>query len=116
MQRRLVCAGGAGLVLGLLPGRVRALESPAAPAIAATVGIDNFTFAPPLLTVVRGVKVTWTNHDDIPHTIVAPHPEHPIRSAVLDTDDSFSWVFAVAGRYAYFCSLHPHMQGVVVVT
>jgi plastocyanin len=34
---------------------------------------------------------------------------------VLDSDDRFSFTFAKAGEYAYFCSLHPHMTGKVVV-
>jgi plastocyanin len=77
-----------------------------------TVTIDNFTFAPAALTVKVGSTVTWKNHDDIPHTIVSAGK---FRSKALDTDDSYSFTFTVAGDYSYFCSLHPHMTGTIKV-
>jgi plastocyanin len=78
----------------------------------ANVTIDNFTFAPAQLTVKVGTTVTWTNHDDIPHTIVSAGK---FRSKTLDTDNSFSFTFTAAGDYTYFCSLHPHMTGMIKV-
>ena len=74
--------------------------------------IDNFTFAPAQLTVKVGTTVTWNNHDDIPHTVVSAGK---FRSKALDTDDSFSFTFTAAGDYKYFCSLHPHMTGMIKV-
>jgi plastocyanin len=76
------------------------------------VTIDNFTFAPAELTVKVGTTVTWTNHDDIPHTVVSAGK---FRSKTLDTDNSFSFTFTAAGDYKYFCSLHPHMTGMIKV-
>jgi plastocyanin len=76
------------------------------------VSIDNFTFAPNELKVKVGDTITWTNHDDIPHTVVSAGK---FRSKTLDTDDSFSFTFAAAGDYKYFCSLHPHMTGMIKV-
>jgi plastocyanin len=76
------------------------------------VTIDNFTFAPAELTVKVGTTVTWTNHDDIPHTVVSAGK---FRSKTMDTDDSFSFTFTAAGDYKYFCSLHPHMTGMIKV-
>ncbi len=80
-----------------------------------TVTIENFTFKPAEITVPVGAKVTWTNHDDIPHTVTDAADQRAFKSAPLDTGDQFSHVFAAAGTYRYFCSLHPHMQGTVVV-
>src|ERR1700719_2083019 len=68
------------------------------------ITIDNFTFTPAELTVKVGTTVTWTNSDDIPHTIVSAGK---FRSKALDTDNSFSFTFTAAGDYKYFCSLHP---------
>ena len=76
------------------------------------VTIDNFTFAPAELTVKVGTTVTWTNHDDIPHTVVSAGK---FRSKAMDTDNSFSFTFTDAGEYKYFCSLHPHMTGTIKV-
>ena len=85
-----------------------------APARAAdtAVKISNFTFNPPQITVKAGTTVTWTNEDDIPHTIVSPPA---IRSKALDSEDKFSFTFTTPGSYKYFCGLHPHMTGTIVV-
>jgi plastocyanin len=77
------------------------------------VTIDNFTFTAPELTVAVGTTVKWVNHDDIPHTVV--EKKTTFRSKALDTDDSFSYTFASAGTFDYFCGLHPHMVGKIIV-
>lgn len=77
------------------------------------VKIDNFTFNPPRLTVKAGTTVTWTNGDDIPHTVASS--AKLFKSKTLDTDDKYSFTFTTPGVYEYFCSLHPHMTGAIVV-
>ena len=84
----------------------------AAPAPAA-VQIGNFTFKSPVVTVKPGTMVTWTNGDDIPHTVVSR--DGLFKSKVLDTGDHFSFTFAKAGQFGYFCSLHPRMTGTIIV-
>ena len=81
----------------------------------AEVHIDNFVFTPQAITVKPGTRVLWTNRDDIPHVVLASDAPPLFRSAVLDTDDAYSRVFDKPGTYTYFCALHPHMTGVVVV-
>ena len=76
------------------------------------VTIDNFTFTPVELKLKVGDTVTWTNHDDIPHTVVSAGK---FRSKTMDTDGTFSFTFTSAGEYKYFCSLHPHMTGTIKV-
>jgi plastocyanin len=78
------------------------------------VSIDNFTFTPASLTVKAGTTVTWTNRDDIPHGIAASNNEFK-KSKALDTDDNFSFTFTTPGTYKYFCYIHPHMVGTIVV-
>ena len=79
----------------------------------AEVKIDNFSFGPAALTVSVGSTVTWTNHDDIPHTVVSTDDPKAFKSKVLDTDEKFSFTFTKPGTYAYFCSIHPKMTGKV---
>jgi plastocyanin len=81
----------------------------------AVVTIDNFTFSTPSLTVAPGTRVVWTNRDDIPHTVTAAEDPRGLRSPALDTGETYSRVFSAPGTYHYFCSLHPRMQGIVVV-
>ena len=81
--------------------------------MAATVKIDNFSFSPATLEVKAGSTVTWTNADDIPHTVVSD--DKIFKSKALDTDEKFSFTFDKPGTYPYFCSLHPKMTAKVVV-
>jgi plastocyanin len=100
---------------GLMMSTVAAMTS-AAPVLApAAVTIGNFTFKNRLkvLTVKPGTVVTWTNADDIPHTVVSK--DGVFKSKVLDTGDKFSFTFTKAGQFGYYCSLHPHMTGTVIV-
>ncbi len=90
---------------------VKANDQPSAPN--AEVKIDNFSFGPQTLTVPVGATVTWTNRDDIPHTVVST--DGVFKSKVRDTDETFSYTFTKAGTYPYFCSIHPKMTGQVMV-
>ena len=85
----------------------------AAASPAADIKIDNFSFAPATLTVKAGTPITWTNGDDIPHTIVSE--DHSFKSKVLDTGDKFTFTPSRPGTYSYFCSIHPKMTGKLVV-
>jgi len=118
MRRSAFIAGlAAWLVItsGTLGGvhesfRGRAEQQPAA---TMEVKIDNFSFGPTTLTVTAGTTVTWTNRDDIPHTVVST--DGVFKSKVLDTDEKFSYTFSKTGTYPYFCSIHPKMTGEIVV-
>ena len=105
---RLVRGGLADALLlalaSVLPGTARAAQL--------EVKIDNFTFGPQKLTVKAGDTVTWINEDDIPHTVVSTGR---FRSKALDTDGTYSFTFTTPGTYQYFCGLHSHMQGTIVV-
>ena len=103
-------AGGAGLLLAGVATRAKADE----PAAGMLVTIDNFSFKPALLAVKAGTILTWTNHDDIPHSIVCPALK--VRSHVLDTGQSFTFRFEGVGEFDYFCGLHPHMKGRVKIS
>jgi len=73
----------------------------------------DFMFAPTSITIKAGSTVTWTNHDEEPHTVVSDIGM--FRSAALDTNESFSFRFEKPGTYHYACSIHPRMVGTIVV-
>ncbi len=97
----------AGLAAVVLPVRAQ-------PSTTASVSIDNFTFGPESLTVKAGTTVTWINKDDIPHGIASSSDDFA-KSKALDTDDNYSFTFTKPGTYRYFCYIHPHMTGTIVV-
>ena len=100
-------------IAGLYAGTDGRLDA-AAPGTAVQVKIDNFAFTPNVLTITQGTTVEWTNHDDMPHTVVSDD-KAAFKSKVLDTDDRFTFTFTEPGSYPYFCSLHPRMTGKIVV-
>jgi plastocyanin len=118
MKKRNVWVAGlvTPIVIGMLllagTPNVTANAQQGAPATA-NVTIDIFSFGPGTLTVSVGTTVTWTNRDDLPHTVVST--EGAFKSKVLDTDEKFSFTFSKAGAFPYFCSIHPKMTGKVVV-
>jgi plastocyanin len=87
----------------------------AVPSPATKVTIDNFEFKPKELTISRGTTVTWTNRDDVPHTATSNGNPPVFDSKALDTDDSYSFTFARPGTYTYYCKVHNHMTGRVIV-
>ena len=106
----------AATVLGAAVGSLLAASVLFARAEGSTsmVSIDNFSFGPQTLTVKAGTTVTWTNRDDIPHGIASSNNAFK-KSGALDTDESYSFTFTAPGTYQYFCYLHPHMVGSIVV-
>jgi plastocyanin len=110
----LGAVGLASLLVVALPELTAAGEAViAAAASPATVKIDNFAFAPATLTVTAGTTVTWKNEDDSPHRI--GDKNGTLKSAALDTDDTFSHTFAAPGEYPYICTIHPYMAGKIIV-
>lgn len=113
--RRVAVFGLLALALSAGVGPFARLAWADDPATTPAVAIDNFTFGPATLTVPIGTTVVWTNRDDIPHTVTSDKSPPLFRSKPLDTGDTFKATFDKPGTYGYFCSLHPHMQGTIVV-
>ena len=101
------------ILLRCLSLAVLVLLSAAAQAEEVVVHIDNFTYNPAEITVKPGTTVTWENGDDIPHLVAEDGAK--FRSPALDTGEKFSFVFTEAAEFGYFCGLHPHMKGKIVV-
>lgn len=115
MKRLLIVTSVAFLLLlgtlVLFGGKNASAESTSS--ATSDVKIDNFSFTPTTVTVPAGTTITWTNSDDIPHTVVSD--DKVFKSKVLDTDEKFSYTFTKPGTYPYFCSIHPKMTAKVVV-
>jgi plastocyanin len=94
-------------------GTALTVSADASPDPAVEVKIDNFAFTPGVVTVKPGTRVTWINHDDIPHTVDSTQGK--FKSAALDTDDKFDFRFTELGEYPYYCRMHPKMTGKIVV-
>ena len=115
-RRALPLAAAAALALSV-PAFAEDASQPTQVAATApsTVTIDNFAFGPAILAVPVGTKVTWDNKDEEPHTVTSADGGMMFKSPALDTDDKFSFTFDKSGTYKYFCSIHPHMVGTIVV-
>ena len=84
----------------------------------ATAAVRVFQFQPGALEVGAGTRVTWTNQDDITHTVTSGVPGNPdgrfdVQLAGKGASGSAS--FAEPGVFPYFCARHPSMHGEVVV-
>lgn len=92
----------------------------AAPAQQATeVEVDDNYFEPKNLTVAVGATVAWKNEGQRTHTVSAD--DHSFDSGDLAHDGEFSWTFAKAGTYPYYCEHHGEeggqgMAGTITVT
>jgi plastocyanin len=79
-----------------------------------TIEIKDFAFNPQTMTVKSGEKITWTNRDEEPHTVVSVEKQFK-KSSALDTDQTFTITAGAPGTYTYFCSVHPKMTGTIIV-
>lgn len=104
--------------------------SPAAGTGTAVV-IDTFMFMPNALEVNVGDTVTWTNKDNILHTVTSGERDYEPGNGGLVTatrkDGMFDlqlngrgataqFTFTKAGSFHYFCNRHPGMEADVKVS
>ncbi len=106
--------GGMPSMSGPPAGASTSATGTAAPVAGDAVSIDNFAFVPTTLTVRVGSTVTWTNHDEEPHTVAAN--DGSFHSPGMGSQGTYSHTFATAGKFDYVCSIHPFMHATVVVT
>lgn len=76
------------------------------------VWMENIEFNPETITVSTGTTVTWTNNDDVAHTVTR---EGMFDSGNIAAGGTFSFTFDEAGTYDYVCTIHPAMTGTVIV-
>lgn len=78
-----------------------------------TVVIEGTTFAPASLTIASGDSVVWLNKDPFPHT--ATSKAGGFDSQVIAAGESWKYVARKKGDFAYICTLHTTMKGVLRV-
>jgi plastocyanin len=115
MNRSIVSCLIAIMAGGLFLASAGATTEPTTAPAAVSVAINDFNFQPREVTVAVGATVTWVNHDDVPHTATAQGDAPAFDSKALDTDEKFSFTFKTAGKYPYYCKVHPHMTGLIIV-
>jgi plastocyanin len=112
-QKRVIVAVCVFVGVVALVVAYRTLKPRPVEASSVEVRIDNFSFSPQSIVVRAGTQITWTNRDDIPHTVV--EEGKMFKSAVLDTDEKFAFTPTKPGTYKYYCSIHPKMTAKLVV-
>jgi plastocyanin len=78
------------------------------------IAVENFAFSPANLSVQTGGTVTWTNMDDVSHTVTADNDAFD--SGAFGAGASFQLTAGPPGTYTYFCQIHPFMKGTLTVT
>ena len=116
---RLALASIASLTLLAGCSATPAATTSAAPAAGGSaVEVSGFKFAPATLEVAKGTKITWTNKDTTKHTVTSGKDgtkDSKFDGPLAEAPGTFSFTFADAGTYAYFCSIHKSMVGTVTV-
>lgn len=77
------------------------------------VTIDGVEFTPQRLIVKAGETVTWTNKDPFPHNVKSS--SGAFESGDIAPDGQWQFRATAAGRFPYTCTLHPGMDGVLIV-
>ena len=85
---------------------------------AKSIAIEKFAFDPPTLTVSVGKRVSFVNHDDLPHSVVGLRGETEIfrSNEQMDQDEAYSVVMDRPGEIVIRCGLHGSMSATIVVT
>lgn len=78
------------------------------------ITIQNLTYQPATLQVRVGTTVTWTNQDNVAHSVTFRNGMKD--SGLFSQGQSFSYTFNTPGTYQYYCTIHPSMVATVIVT
>jgi plastocyanin len=90
--------------------------SPPPPNDPNAVSIQNFSFSPGNRTVSAGTTITWTNNDNVAHTVTSSQGSQTVfDSGNIPPGGSFTFTFSQTGTFNYFCTLHPSMTAQVTV-
>ena len=112
--RQSCFAAGLGALLGCFSDRpATAPESPGSGGTRITIA--NLAFVPSNLSVRTGTIVTWTNTDNLAHTVSADDG-NAFDSSAFTQGMTFQVTAGAPGTFGYFCRIHPFMKGTLTVT
>jgi plastocyanin len=108
-----------GVVLGVLTLTLLLLwplnGGPFADATTRQVMMMGNAFGPTTLTINVGDRVTWVNHDQVPHDATTTNAPVSFRSPMMEQGDTWMYQFTTPGTYEYYCSIHPSMRAKIIV-
>lgn len=114
------CGDSAGSTTTAAPGTTAGPATTVAPGSTAPGGprtiqviMTNRSYDPKDVTINVGDTVMWVNEDAPRHDVVADNGE--FKSELFDEGGTFSFTFDTPGTYPYHCSIHPGMEGTVIV-
>ncbi len=112
MKRLITFALAAGLlVLSISCYGTPSTTTNTTPTTGNSVSIANLSFSPSTLSVAVGTTVTWTNNDNVVHTVTSD--TGVFNSPDLSPGQTFTYTFNTTGSFAYHCSKHTYMKGTV---
>ncbi|MFY9655797.1 MAG: plastocyanin/azurin family copper-binding protein [Methylocystis sp.] len=82
------------------------------------MAIKKFAFDPPTLTVSVGERVSFINHDELPHSVVGQRGETEVfrSNEQMDQDEAYSVVMDRPGEMVICCGVHGSMTAAIVMT
>jgi plastocyanin len=108
-----------GIVLGVLSLTLLLLwplnGGPFADATTRQVMMMGNAFSQATLTINVGDRVTWVNHDQVPHDATTTNAPASFRSPMMEQGDTWMHEFTKPGTYEYYCSIHPSMRAKIIV-
>lgn len=94
--------------------------------------LGDKAFSPSTTTLKPGDTIVWINNDSVVHTVVEGNPSIPssistirpeasppigkFESEIMTKGMTFKHLFDKPGTFNYYCSIHPTMTGVVIVS
>jgi plastocyanin len=104
-----ISTGATGLGLGA--GQIAAAFDGAHSAGAHVVTLHHSVFSPGTISIRRGESVEWVwAPGRVLHNVIG----HSFRSRTM-THGTYTVRFTRSGSYGYTCTVHPHMNGRVIV-
>lgn len=96
------------------PGSAAESATTTAAGSAQAVAIVDFAFGPAELSVTAGSTITWTNDDDVAHSVVSA--DAVLASPEMDQGATYEMTLDEAGTVDYYCDIHQYMKGTITVT